>query len=254
MPFTHAADVGAHALHRDAVSEEARMASITELQVEQGRNTRSERGVRQRRVAGKRRGGLLLLGTAALLAMAGLAIQQRRVRGHRTVGQLIGKAAGELGRGFVAGTFGTFAITAAAAVDQLATEVARARREKREPDLDLGKAITSPWSFTAGVVSKVVGIKPTDAEHERRLSIMAHWGYGSTWGLSLAAMRALGVRRVPAIGALLAGQLGVEMIVMPAVDLFPPPTQWGSRAVVSSVYQHAIYALAAVTAFEWLGA
>jgi hypothetical protein len=185
--------------------------------------------------------------------MAGLALDQRRGRVHRTVGQLVGKAAGELGRGFLAGTFGTFAITAAAAVDQLATEVAHARKEKREPDLDLGKAITSPWSFTAGVVGKVVGITPTDAEHERRLSIMAHWGYGSTWGLSLAAMQALGVRHVPAMGALLAAQLGAEMIVMPAFDLFPPPKQWGHRAVVSSVYQHAIYALAAVTAFEWFG-
>lgn len=44
------------------------------------------------------------------------------------------------------------------------------------------------------------------------------------------------------------------MIVLPAFELFPPPTQWGRRVVVSSVYQHAIYALAAVRAFEWLDA
>jgi hypothetical protein len=176
------------------------------------------------------------------------------VRERRTVGQLVGKAAGELGRGFLAGAFGTFAITAAAAVDQLATEVVRARREKREHHLDLDKAITSPWSSAAGVVSKVIGITPKDAEHERCLSVMAHWGYGSAWGLSLAAMRASGVRHAAAMGALLAAQLGAETIVMPALHFFPPPTKWGSRAVVSSVYQHAIYAVAAVTAFEWLGA
>jgi hypothetical protein len=147
---------------------------------------------------------------------------------------------------------GTLAITVASAIDQLATEVAHARKEKRAPDLDLGKAIVSPWSFSADVVGKVLGISAKDKEHERRLSIMAHWGYGSTWGMSLAAVRALGVRGPAAIGAVLAGQLGAEMIVMPALGLFSPPSKWGRRALVSSVYQHAIYAVAAVAALEWL--
>jgi hypothetical protein len=148
--------------------------------------------------------------------------------------------------------FGTLSITVASTIDQLATEVAHARKEKRAPHLDLANAIESPWSFSADVVSKVFGIAAKDEEHKRRLSIMAHWGYGSTWGLSLAAMRALGVRGVAAIGTLLAGQLGAEMVVMPALKFFSSPTKWGRRALVSSVYQHAIYAVASVAAFEWL--
>lgn len=39
---------------------------------------------------------------------------------------------------------------------------------------------------------------------------------------------------------------------MPAFGLFPPPTKWGRRAIVSSVYQHAIYAVAAGAAFQWM--
>jgi hypothetical protein len=230
------------------------MSSVANTQVEQAREAHAERGERpeRKRLAGKIGGGLLLLGTAVALGMASRAVVPRRTRARRAVGQIVGEAAGELGRGLLAGMLGTLSITVASAIDQLATEVAHARREKRAPDLDLGKAIVSPWSFSAGVVSKVFGITPKDAEHERRLSIMAHWGYGSMWGLSLAAVRALGVRGVPAIGAVLAGQLGTEMFVMPALGLFSSPTQWGRRALVSSVYQHAIYAVAAVAASEWL--
>jgi hypothetical protein len=42
------------------------------------------------------------------------------------------------------------------------------------------------------------------------------------------------------------------MLVMPALKLFSGPSKWGRRAIVSSVYQHAIYAVAAVSMFEWL--
>jgi hypothetical protein len=247
------------------------MASVANVQVEQARAGDAERGERPERkhLAGEIAGGLLLLGTAVTLGVASRAIVRRRtgarravarivatvprrIRARRSVGQSVGEAAGELGRGFLAGMLGTLSITVASTIDQLATEVAHARREKRPPHLDLDKAIVSPWSFSAGVVGKVLGITPKDAEHERRLSIMAHWGYGSMWGSSLAAARALGIRGVAAIGAVLAGQLGAEMFVMPAFGLFSPPTQWGRRALLSSVYQHAIYSVAAVAAFEWL--
>jgi hypothetical protein len=199
----------------------------------------------------KLRDGLLLLGAGSVLALARREIAHKHIGAGRLIGQRVGDAAGELGRGFLAGMCGTLAITTASTIDQLATEIAHARKEKRAANLDLGKAITSPWSFSAGVASKVFGITPKDAAHEYKLSIMTHWGYGSSWGLMLAALRALGVRGVSAMGAVLAGQLGAEMFVMPALDLFPPPARWGRRAIVSSVYQHLIYVLAAVAVFEW---
>jgi hypothetical protein len=230
------------------------MASVAEFEVERAREGRAGRRElpERERLAAKVGGGLFLLAAAAALGLASRAIVPRRVGGRRVFGQFVGEAAGELGRGLLAGMFGTLSITVASTVDKLLTEIAHARNEKRAPDLDLGKAIVSPWSFSADVVGKVFGVTPKDAEHERRLSIMAHWEYGSTWGLSLAALRALGVRGVAAIGAVLAGQLCAEMFAMPAFGLFSPPTKWGRRAIVSSVYQHAIYAVAAVAAFEWM--
>lgn len=194
---------------------------------------------------------MLLLGAAALVGLAREGSVRRRISRRRSAGQIVGRAAGDLGRGALAGIAGTAAITAASTVDQLVTEAIHARKEKRKADLDVIDAIVSPWSFSAGVVSKVLGITPNDPQHERRLSVMAHWEYGSSWGLSLAAMRALGVRGVPAMAMLLAGQLTAEMVVMPAFKLSSSPTQWGRRALVSSVYQHAIYAIAAVSVFEW---
>lgn len=202
--------------------------------------------------AGRLGPGLLLLGAAVLLAMTGRKTARRRISVRRAVGQMVGRAAGDLGRGFVAGIAGTAAITTASTADQLVTEAIHAGKEKRKANLDWVNAIVSPWSFSAGVVSKIFGITPIDPQHERRLSVMAHWEYGSSWGLSLAAMRALGLRGAPAMGMLLAGQLTAELAVMPSFKLFSPPTQWGRRAIVSSVYQHAIYAIAAVSAFEWL--
>lgn len=231
------------------------MTSMAEFRAGRAREARTKRGeLPDHERPGKIGGRLLFLGaTAALgLGLVSRAIASSRRGARRTLGQTVGQAAGELGRGLLAGMFGTLSITLASTIDELATEIAHARKEKRAPDLNLGKAIVSPWSFSAEVVGKVFGITPKDAEHERRLSIMAHWEYGSTWGLSLAALRALGVRGLAAIGAVLAGQVSAEMFVMPAFGLFPPPTKWGRRAVVSSVYQHAIYAAAAVAAFEWL--
>lgn len=196
-------------------------------------------------------GAGLLLGSAALVAIARRTGAIRRRRRHGAA-RVVGRTAGLLGRGLFAGVAGTAAITAAAAADQLAKEALDARKEKRKAHFDVPNAIVSPWSFSAGVVGKVLGIEAKDAEHERRLSMLAHWEYGSNWGLSLAAMRALGIRGLAAMGLLLAGQLGAEMVVMPALDLFSPPSQWGRRAIVSSVVEHAIYAIAAVSAFERL--
>lgn len=229
------------------------MTNVAGFEVERAREAHIERSEAPERARrwGNTRGGLFLLGTAAALGLAGRAMARRRT-GARRPRQIAGEAAGQLGRGLLAGAVGTLSITMASTTDTLVTEIAHAKREKRAPDLDVGKAIVSPWSFSADVVGKVFGITAKDTEHKRWLSMIAHWEYGSSWGSALAGLRALGVRGVAAMGAVLTGQLGTEMFLMPAFGLFSPPTKWGRRAIVSSVYQHAIYAAASVAAFEWL--
>ena len=193
------------------------------------------------RVAGA--GRKLLFGTRARW-------RSRAVRARP--GGRFGYAAGELGRSLVAGLVGTAAITAASATEQLVNDAIRARKRGEKSSLSLAKAIAGPWLFAADVIGKVLGVTPSDDEAKRRLSIVAHWTYGATWGASLGALEAVGVRGPLAAAALLAGVLGAEMLVMPALHLFPRPSSWGRKAVISSTYQHAIYAAAAGLAFRRL--
>jgi hypothetical protein len=167
-------------------------------------------------------------------------------------GGRLGYAAGELGRSLVAGLVGTAAITAASAIEQLVEDAIQARKRGEEPSLSLAEAISGPWLFAADVTGKVLGVTPSDDEAKRRLSIASHWMYGMTWGAGLGALEAVGVRGPLAAFALLAGVLGAEMLVMPSLHLFPPPSQWGRKAVISSTYQHALYAAAAGLAFRRL--
>ncbi len=176
---------------------------------------------------------------------------RRRAVRARPGGRL-GYAAGELGRSLVAGLAGTAAITAASATEQLVEDAIQARKHGEQPSLSLVEAISGPWLFAADVTGKVLGVTPSDDAAKRRLSIAAHWTYGMAWGASLGALEAVGIRGPLAAGALLAGVLGAEMLVMPALHLFPPPSQWGRPAVISSTYQHAIYAAAAGLAFRRL--
>lgn len=211
--------------------------------------TRRERPVS--RDAGMIGVGILLLGAAALVGRASRRRIPRKMM-RRTAGSSVGRVAGNLGRGFVAGMAGTFAITTASTIDTLVTEAFRARKEGRKPVFNVGNAIVNPWSFSSGVVGKVFGITPTDPQHDRRLGIIAHWEYGSTWGLSLPLIHAMGLHGLPAAGAVLGGQLTAEMFVMPSFKLFSGPSEWGTKAIVSSIYQHAIYAVAAEAAYDWL--
>jgi hypothetical protein len=177
--------------------------------------------------------------------------------GHRAAvrarpGGWIGYASGELGRSFVAGLAGTVAITAASATEQLVKETIQARKRGEEPSLNVAKAVAGPWLFAADVAGKILGVTPVDDDAKRRLSIATHWMYGMAWGASLGAMAAVGIRGPLAVGALLVGVLGAEMVAMPALHLFPSPSQWGRQAVISSTYQHAIYAVAAGLTFRRL--
>ncbi len=208
----------------------------------------TERGARRLLVGAV--GALLLVQGARWLRST---TRRRAVARARTVdGGRLGRAAGELGRGLAAGLAGTAAITAVSTVEQLVKGSVRARRRGEEPSFDLLEAATGPWLFAADAAGKLLGVTPRDDHAKRRFSVAVHWTYGAAWGASLAAMGLAGIRGPLAAGALLAGVLGAEMVAMPALHFFPPPSQWGKAAIVSSTYQHAVYAAAAALAFRHL--
>ena len=200
--------------------------------------------------AARRIGGaaLALQGTRWLVDR----LNQRSVPPSRAGGAL-GDVAGELGRGLVAGLVGTLVITLAAAADQEIRRRRKAARGEAAPRGDLFSVFIGPWLFSADAVGKVLGgVTPKDEAARRRLALAAHLGYGSTWGMSLGVLRVAGIQGPAAMGVLLGGVLGAEMGVMPRVGFFPPVGQWGREAVISSSYQHALYAIAAGLTFDRL--
>ena len=198
----------------------------------------------------KRLGGAVL----ALQGARWLASQlnQRSVPRTRT-GGLLGGIAGELGRGLVAGLMGTVAITLAATADQQIRSRLKGDSGEKRPPQDIFQALIGPWLYSADAVGKVLGgVTPANDTAKRRLALAAHLGYGSSWGLSLAALSVAGIRGPAAMGVLLGGVLGAEMLVMPRVGFFPPVGEWGREAVIASTYQHAVYAIAAGVTFDLL--
>ncbi len=179
-------------------------------------------------------------------------LNQRSVPPTRT-GGMLGDLAGGLGRGLVAGAVGTVIITAAAAAHQQIKSRLKAKPGEAKPPTDLFQVLIGPWLFSADAVSKVMGgLTPKDEAAKRRLALAAHVGYGSAWGMSLAALSLAGIRGPAAMGVLLGGVLGAEMALMPRAGFFPPVGQWGTEAVISSTYQHALYAIAAGLTFDLL--
>jgi hypothetical protein len=148
---------------------------------------------------------------------------------------------------------GTLVITLAAAIDQQVRHRRQPASEDAAAPPDLFQILIGPWVYSADAVSKVLGgLTPANDRAKRRLALAAHLGYGSSWGMSLVALDRAGARGPAAIGALLGGVLGAEMLLMPRAGFFPPVGEWGSEAIISSTYQHALYAIAAGLTYDLL--
>lgn len=201
------------------------------------------------REARKIGGGLIALQGARVLATR----LNRRSMAPTSVGSSLGNVAGVLGRGLVAGLVGTLAITAVAAGEQEIRRRMQRRSPEQKPPENLFQALIGPWLYSADALGKVLGgVTPADEAAKRRLALAAHVSYGSSWGLSLSLLQLAGIRGPAAMGLLLGGVLGAEMGLMPRLGFFPPVGQWGREAVVSSTYQHAVYAIAAGLTFDLL--
>ena len=194
-------------------------------------------------------GSVLVLQGARMLASR----LNRRSVAATPVGSMLGNAAGALGRGLVAGLVGTLAITVVAAGEQEIRRRMKRRSSERKPPENLFQALIGPWLYSADTLGKVLGgVTPADEAAKRRMALVAHTSYGTSWGMSLGILELAGLRGPAAMGVLLGGILGAEMGVMPRIGFFPSVGQWGGEAVFSSTYQHAVYAIAAGLTYDML--
>ena len=139
-----------------------------------------------------------------------------------------------IGKGVVAGLAGTAAMTISSTVE--------AKLRKRQFS-------TAP----ARAAQKLLGIKEFESPRDvARFSDLAHWGYGTSWGIVRAVLGELGLSPKLATPAHFATVWGSALVMLPSLDVAPPVTMWGKEEVAIDVFHHLVYAAATGAAYERL--
>jgi hypothetical protein len=145
----------------------------------------------------------------------------------------IGDIAAAVGKGLVAGAVGTAAITGST---MLAQRLAGQERS----------------SAPADATEKVLGIEPKGEAEKERLSTVAHWGYGTAWGVPRGLMALAGLGGLTATMAHFAAVWGSELAMLPRLKVAPPVARWGRKELALDAVHHLVYAGATTAAFRFL--
>jgi hypothetical protein len=138
-----------------------------------------------------------------------------------------------LGRGLVAGLLGTAAMTVASTV---------------EAKLSGRGASTAP----AQAAGKAAGVVPRDDAGEKRFNTLAHWGYGTAWGVFRGALAVAGLRGSVASLLYFTAVLGAEQAVLPVLGVASPTPYYGLKAVGTDTLHHIVYAAVSGLAYDYL--
>ncbi len=149
---------------------------------------------------------------------------------------------GDGARGFAVGLAGTSAMTLTLKVEQLARDryrggtVVDARGPSDEPvDYDASEHVVT-------AAAAVLRHRPDTNSGERALFLLVHWGYGSAVGIEyIELLRRHGTARATVEFYLLCQAMA--MTLFPTLGGTPPPWRWPRRILISSLCQHAVYAV-----------
>lgn len=146
---------------------------------------------------------------------------------------MLGRLAANVGKGLAAGLAGTAAMTISSTIEMKL----RGRGGSDAP---------------AQAASKVLGIDAfTSDDAEERFAQLVHWGYGTGWG----AVRGLFGSFLPPAAAdtgNLVALWGSEQVMLPALDVSPPLTEWGAEEVAIDAWHHLVYVAATGATYRWL--
>jgi len=151
----------------------------------------------------------------------------------RSVDVTLGDTAAAVGRGLFAGAAGTAAMTVSSTLE------AKLR--------DRGSS-----SAPADAAGKVLGVEPRDEAGEARFSNVVHWGYGTSWGAVRGLLHVAGIDGAAATAAHFAAVWGGAQVMLPALDVAPPPWESPKVEVAIDAFHHAVYAIATGLAFAAL--
>jgi hypothetical protein len=145
----------------------------------------------------------------------------------------LGEVAAAFGKGIFAGLAGTAAMTISSTIEM----------KQR------GRPASSAPAYAA---AKVLGVQPIDEESEARFSNLVHWGYGSAWGGARGLLGAAGLSGPAATAAHFGAVWGSEQVMLPALGVAPPLTEWGVKEVAIDALHHLVYAGATGIAYSLL--
>ena len=144
------------------------------------------------------------------------------------------KLADSIGQGLVSGLVGTAAMTVSSTLE--------ARWRERGPS-------TTPADATARALG-IAGFENDGAKS--RFSNLAHWGYGTGWGVVRGLLGATGMSPAKATALHGAAVWSTEAVSLPALDVAPPVTTWGKEEIAIDLFHHLVYATAAGAAYQVL--
>ena len=138
-----------------------------------------------------------------------------------------------IGKGLFAGFAGTLAITASQTVEMKIR----------------GRAPSDSPAEAAGIV---LGVQPRGEEEKKRFSQIVHFGYGTAWGAIRGVLRAAGVPPLATTALHFVAITGTAMLMLPALKVAPPVSEWGAESIAIESFHHLVYALATGAAYEKL--
>jgi hypothetical protein len=145
----------------------------------------------------------------------------------------LGDVAAAFGKGIFAGLAGTAVMTLSSTIEM---------KVRGRP----------PSSTPALAAAKVLGVEPVDEEAKARFSNLVHWGYGTAWGGARGLLAAAGLSGPAATTAHLGAVWGSEQVMLPALGVTPPLTEWGVKEVAIDALHHLVYAGATGVAYTLL--
>ena len=144
-----------------------------------------------------------------------------------------GDVAGAVGKGLVAGAIGTAAMTVSSTIEAKV----RGRQGSTAP---------------ADAAAKVLGIEPKDEAAESRFSNLVHWAYGTSWGGFRGLLGGLGLTGPAGAAAHFGAVWGGGLVMLPALEVAPPVSEWGTTELAIDAWHHAVYTVATSLAYTAL--
>ena len=146
---------------------------------------------------------------------------------------LLNHIASAVGKGLVAGLVGTAAMTLSSTLEMKLN----------------GRPPSDAPSKAAG---RALGVQPRNQVGKARFGQVVHWSYGISWGIARGLIALTGLRGAAAAALHFAAVWGAAQVVLPALQVAPPVTEWDAEQIATDVLHHAVYAAAAGAAYDFI--